>query len=154
MPTIPRYSETRRGVELTERENEIVVEKIFEAWNRRDFEAYMSHLSDDAKIVWPTGRTVDKETFHRELSTKIMPVFPDGISRIDRMISQGNTVCVEWTFMGTHSKDFFGIPATNKKIEFPEVYIYDFEAGKVKLLKVHVNQLRVLKQIKEDARVS
>ena len=31
-----------------------------------------------ARIVWPTGRTVDKETFHRELSTKIMPVFLDG----------------------------------------------------------------------------
>ena len=45
---------------MTERENEKVVEKIFEAMNRHEPEAFMSHFSDDLTFVMPSGRTVDK----------------------------------------------------------------------------------------------
>jgi predicted ester cyclase len=79
---------------LSECENEKIVEKIFEAWNRHDPEACMSHLSDDVKVVWSSGRTVDAEGYLKD-----MPIdglgFPDSNWRVDRMISQGDTVCVE-----------------------------------------------------------
>lgn len=77
--------------------------------------------------------------------------FPDSISRIDRMVSQGDTIVVKSTFTGTHKGDWFGIPATNKKVEYPELSIYDFEAGKVKLLKHFFDRLRLLSQLNEDA---
>jgi len=59
MRPIQLCRKTSRGLELSECENEKIVEKIFEAWNRHDPEACMSHLSDDVKVVWSSGRTVD-----------------------------------------------------------------------------------------------
>ena len=45
--------------------------KIFEAWNRHDLEAFMSHFSDDLKVVWPSERTVDKEGLRRDLAVDV-----------------------------------------------------------------------------------
>jgi len=133
---------------LTERENEIVIKKIVEAWNRHDQEAFMSHLSDDVTIVWPSGRTVDKEGLRKEFDYS---TFPDSSWRVDRMVSQGDTVWVEYTFTGTQKGAWFRIPATNKKVEYQLVMIFDFEAGKIKLWKVYWDRLRFFKQIQEQA---
>ena len=134
---------------MTERENEIVIKKIVEAWNRHDQEAFMSHLSDDVTIVWPSGRTVDKEGLRKEFDYS---TFPDGRFRVDRMVSQDDTVWVESTFTGTNKGDWFRIPATNKTVEYPEVDIYDFDGGgKVKLFKLYFPRLRLLNQFNEQA---
>jgi len=135
---------------LTERENEKIVEKIFEAMNHHDTEAFMSHFSDDLTFVMPSGRTVDKEGLRKEIAIDDLGL-PDSSYRVDRMGSKGNAVVVEYTRTGTHKGAWYRIPATNKKIEYPVVSIYDFEAGKVKLVKVYFDRLRLLNQMKEKA---
>ena len=135
---------------MTERENDKIVEKIFETWNRRDLEGFMSCFSDDVTVVPPSGSTEDKEGLRRMVTIEFS-AFPDGRFRVDRMVSQGNTVCVESTFTGTHKGAWFGIPATNKKVEYPEVDIYEFKAGKVKLFKLYFNLMRLLNQFNEQA---
>ena len=128
-----------------------IVEKIFEAWNRHDLEAIMSHFSDDVTVVTPSGSTVDKEGLRRMAAIEFS-AFPDGRFRVDRMVSQDDTVWVESTFTGTHKGDWFRIPATNKKVEYPEVDIYDFDGGgKVKLFKLYFPRLRLLNQFNEQA---
>ena len=67
------------------------------------------------------------------------------------MVSEGDTVWVEYTDTGTHKGAWAGIPATNKKVEYPLVLILDFEAGKVKLYKLYFDRLRFLSQLNEDA---
>lgn len=136
---------------MTERKNEKIVEKIFEAFNRHDMESFMIHFSDDAKIIVPSGSTIDKEMFHKEFANKYMSAFPDGNDRIDRMVSKGDTVWVEYTFTGTHKGDYFRIPATNKKVEYPSVAIFDFEAGKVKRWKEYFDRMRFLNQLNKEA---
>ncbi len=69
--------------------------------------------------------------------------------RVDRMVSQGNTVVVEWTCTGTHKGEVLGIPATNKKVEIPGVWILVLEAGKVNLLKVYWNPRRLEQFLRE-----
>ena len=135
---------------MTESENEKIVEKIVDALNRRDFEAYLTYFSDDVTFVMPSGRTVDKEWFRKELPIG-SPASPDQKTSIDRMVSQGDTVWVESTITGTHTADWYGMPAFNKKFEYPSVAIYNFEAGKVKLVKTYWDRLRLFNQIQEKA---
>ena len=135
---------------MTERENEKIVEKLIEAANRHDTEAQMSCYSDDVKVVMPSGRTADKEKLRKEIPIGCLAI-PDRKVRIDRMISQGDTVWVEFTITGTQTEDWYGIPATNIKFEYPSVAIYDFEAGKVKLIKSYFDRLRFFNQIQEQA---
>ena len=132
---------------MSESENERVVKKIFEAYNRHDWDAMMDHFSDDATAVWPNGSRGDKEGIRKQ--NDALAIFPDSRVQVDRMVSQGNTVVVEWTFTGTHRGEWLGIPATNKKVENLGVWILDFEAGKVKLKKVYFNVRRLEQFLRE-----
>jgi len=133
---------------LTESENEKIVEKIFEARNSQDWDAMMSHYADDVTVIKVLGTIWDKEQ-ERKFMVSIADAYGPMESRVDRMISQGNTVVVEWTNTATHKSEWFGIPATNKRWEIPGVFIIDFEDGKVKLLKYYWNQRRLEQFLRE-----
>jgi len=117
---------------MTKTSNEGVVRKIYDEFNRG--EDWIGHfVADSATYVDFSGRTHGKEDM-RKFFESFLRGFPDGRGRIDRTISQGNMVVVEYTLWGTHSGEFAGIPATGKKFEYKAIEIYDFEAGKVKHL--------------------
>ena len=133
---------------MTESENEKIVEKIFEAINSQDWDAMMNHYADDMTVVWDEGTIADKEQERKSLEWAT-DAFAPFRTRVDRMISQGNTVVVEWTNTATHKSELFGIPATNKRYEISGVFIIDFEDGKVKLLKYYWNQRKLEQFLRE-----
>lgn len=57
-------------------------------------------------------------------------------------------VIVEYTWPATHKSEWARIPATNKTFEMPEVAIYDFEAGKVKLWKGYSNPNKLIQHLR------
>jgi steroid delta-isomerase-like uncharacterized protein len=119
-----------------------------EAIDRLDADALFDYISDDFTYVFASGDMTDKEGFRRYLEG-ILPAFPDMKYKLERMVSQGDTVVWEVTATGTHKGEYLGIPATNKKWELPEVHILDFEAGKVKLWKGYANTQRIIQQLSE-----
>ncbi len=50
---------------------------------------------------------------------------------IDDMIAEGDQVLVRWTFRGTHKKEYLGIPATHKPIQFSGIYIFRIVNGQI-----------------------
>lgn len=56
---------------------------------------------------------------------------PDWHTEIDDLIAEGDKVVARITMTGTHTGDFWGIPATGKKVEFTGIYIVRIEAGKI-----------------------
>jgi len=119
---------------VTEQDNVKIVKKIYEEFNRRDLDALMDYLADDVTYVCARGIVYDKKGVHK-LFDSLLESFPDCKMRVDRIVSQGNTVIVEYGWSATHTRKWAGIPPTNKKFEMPGVEIYDFQAGKVKLWK-------------------
>jgi len=51
---------------------------------------------------------------------------------IENMIAEGNMVAVRCTFQATHQGEFMGVPASEKLLTCPIIYIFYFEDGKVK----------------------
>ena len=133
---------------MSESENERVVLEFFEALDRGDVDTIMEHFADDSTVILATMQKFDKEGLRKVLARWFV-TFPDYKTHIDRMISQGNTVVAEYTYTMTHTGEYLGIPATNKKIEVPSVCIFDFEAGKVKLWKNYYNARRVERFLRE-----
>ncbi len=133
---------------MSENENERISRKMKEAIDRLDADALFDYISDDFTYVFASGDRTDKEGFRRYLEG-ILPAFPDMKYKLERMVSQGDTVVWEVTATGTHKGEYLGIPATNKKWELPEVHILDFEAGKVKLWKGYANTQRLIQQLSE-----
>jgi steroid delta-isomerase-like uncharacterized protein len=133
---------------MSESENESTVLKGFEAFNRQDIDALMESITDDFKYDSVTRYRLDKEEY-RKFMDVLYTAFSDFRIRVNRMVSQGNTVVAETTITGTHKSEYLGIPATGKSIELPAVYICDLEAGKVKLMKYYANLQSLLRQLRE-----
>ncbi len=130
-----QHVEEVRG-RVTETSNEAVVRKVFEDFNRR---TDWSHLvADNVTFVDYSGKTHDKEGM-RMFFTGFVETFPDCRGRIVRLISQGNTVAIEYVMSATHNSEWAGISATGKKFEYTGAEVYDFEAGKVKVLHQYFN---------------
>jgi steroid delta-isomerase-like uncharacterized protein len=56
---------------------------------------------------------------------------PDVQWKAEEMIAEGDNVVVRYTMTATHTKDFMGIPATDKKIAITCLNIYRFKEGKI-----------------------
>lgn len=58
------------------------------------------------------------------------------------------SITVELTFSGVHTKEWEGIPATNKKFEVPACAIYSFDNdGKLESERVYFDISSILKQL-------
>lgn len=56
---------------------------------------------------------------------------PDWHTEIEDLIAEGDKVVARITMTGTHTGDFFGIPATGKRISFSGIYIAQIADGKI-----------------------
>lgn len=56
---------------------------------------------------------------------------PDWHTAIDELIAEGDKVVARITMTGTHTGDFWGIPATGKRVEFTGMYMVRIADGKI-----------------------
>jgi steroid delta-isomerase-like uncharacterized protein len=130
-------------------ENEKALLKSYEAFNNRDINGFLEVYADDLTINLPSGRTVKGKDYVRKWYHGIIESFPDTKYRVERTASKGNTVWLEVTSIATHTKEYLGIPASNKQFEFNMAVILDFEDGKVKRSTEYGNMERLKQMISE-----
>lgn len=56
---------------------------------------------------------------------------PDWHTAIDELIAEGDKVVARITMTGTHTGDFWGIPATGRRVKFTGIYIVRIADGKI-----------------------
>jgi len=61
----------------------------------------------------------------------LFKAFPDLHYSIDNVVSEGDMVALNLTGRATHKDEFIGYPASNKKIEFKEMFFFRFTNGKI-----------------------
>jgi steroid delta-isomerase-like uncharacterized protein len=62
--------------------------------------------------------------------TSLRGAFPDLIFDIDDIVAEGEGIVVRWTARGTNDGDYFGMPATGKKIEITGMNTWVTRDGK------------------------
>ncbi len=133
---------------MTESENEKIIGKIVELANLRKLDEMLEYFTDDVTVHRFGVEKRDKKGL-REMFEGSFSTF-DGVYRVDRMISEGDTVVVEVRWTGVHTgEDYAGIPATGKRFEMVAVWIVDFKDGKVKVWKIFYNPDIGLQQLQE-----
>ncbi len=67
----------------------------------------------------------------KQLVTMFGAAFSNTSSTIDDLVAEGNKVAWRWTFRGTHTGPFMGIPATGNTITFTGITIDRIAGGAI-----------------------
>ena len=63
--------------------------------------------------------------------SQLLTAFPDLQMTVQQLIAEDDKVVVYKTGTGTHCEEYQGIPATGKKIEFTNIYIFRIKDKKI-----------------------
>jgi steroid delta-isomerase-like uncharacterized protein len=113
-------------------ENKQIAEKfIDEIWNKGNSDGVGRFVTSDF-VYHARGEDVTGIENFKEWVSSDRSVFPDIRFTILDSISEFNKVATAWIIEATHTKEFRGIPATQKKFETVGVNIFHFEDNKIK----------------------
>jgi steroid delta-isomerase-like uncharacterized protein len=133
---------------LSESENEKVVKKLIKASNRQSPSDMVTFLADDVQAVMQDYRKENKEEIENSYNW-FFSVFPDAHMSVDLLMSQDETVVVEFTFTCTHKGEIAGIQPTNKEVVWAGVWIFDFKDGKIISWREYFNPEPIYQQLRE-----
>jgi len=103
--------------EVMNQQNLAVVDELFAT-------DYLMH--DPA---WPM-EVKGPEGFKQWTGAMLEPYFSDSHIAAEDIIAEGDKVAVRWTWSGTHTGEFMGIPATGRQIAITGTTIHRFADGK------------------------
>ena len=116
---------------MSTEENKNIVRRYQEIYNSNDLDALGQVVAED--LVSPKimpGMQPGLEGGKQVHATTLIGM-PDWHTRIDDMIAEGDKVMARITMTGTHTGDFWGIPATGKRVEFTGIYIVRIADGRI-----------------------
>ena len=77
-----------------------------------------------------TGDIVGLENF-KNYYNNYLTGFSDAEFTIVDAFGQGDKIVKHWNFKGTHDGDFFGVPATGKRVDISGVTLVKMKAGRI-----------------------
>ncbi|MHC4519796.1 MAG: ester cyclase, partial [Planctomycetota bacterium] len=120
--------------EVMNQQNLAVVDELFAA-------DYLMH--DPA---WPM-EVKGPEGFKEWAGAMLDPYFSDSRITIEDMIAEGDKVAVRWTWSGTHTGEFMGIPPTGRQTTVAGISIHRFADGKFVESWVNYDALGMMQQL-------
>ena len=114
-------------------DNKAVVRRLYEeVWNKRRLELVDEIISPSHALHDPnlTDSSVGPDAYKRQVSRFIVGI-PDLRFTIEDIVDEKEKLAVAWTISGTHTGEFMGIPATNKKVYVEGITINHLVDGKI-----------------------
>ena len=112
-------------------ENKRIVRRYQEIYNSNDLDALGEVVADD--LIMPkimTGMPSGLAGARRVHEISLIGM-PDWFTAIDDLIAEGDKVVARVTMTGTHTGDFWGMPATGRSVNFTGIYIVRIRDGKI-----------------------
>ena len=111
-----------------------LAEQGVQLFNAGDVEGLVDLYTEDATRVTPFGTFKGRAAIH-EAASREKAAFPDRTMTVDVYVEQGDTIAVEYTFVGTHTgplamPDGTELPPTGKRVEFKGMELLQLRDGK------------------------
>lgn len=144
---------------MSEQTNVNVIKKEIKAFNAKDWDAYLDCFDKDVVTFEPDE---DNPILgHKGLKRRIVTytnAFPDVRLETERLFAQGDLVCLNSLFIGTHKGDLPGpggttIPATGKAVRVHGCSVFRFRGGKITEFIGYYDQVELMSQIGKKVRV-
>lgn len=79
--------------------------------------------------------------------TRFNHAFPDAQVNIAFQLAEGDRVVTRYTWHGTHQGEYFGIPATGKRVNWTVTTTFRIADGKISENWINYDRLRVMEQL-------
>jgi steroid delta-isomerase-like uncharacterized protein len=132
----------------TEESRAIVLGGFEELWLDRKPEMADKWFTPDLSFQ----TTIRPEPFRgpegfREFYGQISGGFPDYDIKLDEVVAEGGKVVLRFTFSGTNTGDYFGIPSTGKPVTMRFIEIFTVRNGQIADIWHVANVLDVMQQL-------
>ena len=130
-----------------------VARQSIDMFNQGKIDEWGKTVREDAELVSPMAGTVKGRDAMIGYFKQMRQTFPDARIEIHKVIAEGNTIVVEYTFTGTNKGPMQlptgeTIPATNKTLSGPALDIGEVdEQGRLKALRQYFDVARGLQQL-------
>ena len=116
---------------MSSEENKNIVRRYQEIYNRNDLDSLGEVVAED--VLTPKIMPGMKPGLEgaKQVHARSLMGMPDWHTAIDDLIAEGDKVVARIIMSGTHTGDFWGIPATGKRVEFTGIYIVRIADGKI-----------------------
>jgi steroid delta-isomerase-like uncharacterized protein len=130
-------------------DNKAIVRRLYEdVWNDRKLNLIDKLFAPSHALDEPTtsGSQMGPAAYKEQVN-RFVAAFPDLHLEIDDLIGEKDKVVLSWVISGTHTGDFMGIPATNKKVSFEGITIIQIAGGKILDSSVRWDALGLMRQL-------
>ena len=79
--------------------------------------------------------------------TGFKKAFPDAQLEIAFQLAEGDKVVTRYTWSGTHQGEYFGVPATNKRVNWTAMVVFRSAGGKISEAWINYDRLGVMEQL-------
>ena len=126
-------------------ENKAIARKFFGMFERGDSSMadeivatdYYNHDAPDPNIGLE-GVKAAVTTFKK--------AFPDAQVNIEFQVAEGDKVVSRYTWSGTHQDEFYGVPATGKRVNWTATATFRIADGKIREAWLNSDQLGLMQQ--------
>ena len=117
-----------------------------ETWKDRLWELFEELVHPDIILHGIPGLTRGSRPWYDRF-VSVGQNFPDGLTTIDVLTSEGDKATMVWTWEGTHITEIMGAPPTGNKIRVQAVMVQRVENGKIVEHWVGFDSMRWLEQL-------
>ncbi len=106
------------------------VNMFYEVYNDHKMELWEEALAEDY-VAHVNGHDIPSRDAGKGFVEAFHAAFPNLRYHLDDTIVQGDKVVTRWTANGTHTGEFFGMPATNKDVSMIGITIFRIQNGQI-----------------------
>ena len=103
-----------------------------DAENRHDLTHHGDYLHDDMKFHQPGSEPLIGLGAYLAMMQALYAGLDSFSVLLDDQFATDDRVVCRWRARGTHSGEFFGLPPTGKRLEFPGISLWEFDDGKAR----------------------
>jgi pSer/pThr/pTyr-binding forkhead associated (FHA) protein/ketosteroid isomerase-like protein len=119
-----------------------------ELWNKKNYAITQELVASEFTAHGAGGQDIKQGPDGVAGMVKIWhEAFPDGHMTMDDIITEGELSTIRMTFRGTHTGDFYGVPASNKPVEVTSIGIDRVVDGKICEGWGELNMLGMMQQM-------
>jgi steroid delta-isomerase-like uncharacterized protein len=131
---------------------ELLTQFIQEVWNEGNVEASDKYVAPKYIVHHDPGDPWDKKELdlagYKERVRLSRAPFPEERFAIQELFEEGNAVIVTWFWVGKHTGDLAGFPASGRSVTMSGITVYYFEGGRISGHWQIVDRLGVYQQLR------